>query len=192
MTLSPLQFITFVVLAGVLIMLTMTWLAPAPATSVKEWPAQVPQWFAVNATSINLAENGKPKHQVEAKKLIHFDKQQQTEIIAPKALLFNPDTPPWQLQSNYGLAKHESALEEMNEMDLWGNVVISREESSGSPESEMTTEYLQYFPEQEYVQSDVLVQFRYGLHSTSAVGMNAYLNQQHIKLLNSVQSQYVP
>lgn len=192
MTLSPLQFIAFAVLAGVLAMLTMTWLAPTPTATAKDWPAEVPQWFALQAASTNVAENGKPKQQVIAKKLTHYDKQQQTEIEAPQAKIFNSDTPPWELTADRGLAKHTSALEEMREMNLYGNVIIWREEAPQTPMSELTTEFLQFFPPEEYVQTDALVNFRYGLHSTSAVGMNAYLNTQQIKLLNQVQSQYVP
>lgn len=192
MTLSPLQFIAFTVLAGVLIMLTLTWLAPTPTETAKEWSADVPQWFAMQAASTNIGENGKPKHQVIAQKLIHYDKQQQTEITQPEAIVFNPDTPPWQLKADNGIAKHAGALEEMREMNLYGSVIIWREEAPELPVSELTTEFLQFFPEQEYVQTDAVVNFRYGLHSTSAIGMHAVLNGQKIKLFDQVKSQYVP
>jgi lipopolysaccharide export system protein LptC len=191
MTLSPLQFIAFAILTGVLIMLTMTWLAPTPTLTAIDWEANVPQWFAVNASSVNFDESGKPKNQVLAEKLTHFDKQKQTEIVAPEARMFNVDAPPWQLQADAGLAKHASALEDMREMDLLGNVIIWREEAPDAPISELTTEFLKFFPEEEYIETDALVNFRYGLHSTSALGMTADLKTEHIKLLNQVQSQYV-
>ena len=92
MSLSPLQFIGFAILAGLLIMLTLTWLAPTPVSSVKEWSDNVPQWFSHETKSIKIASNGKPEHEVSAARLVHYDQQKQTDIFEAKAKVFSEDS----------------------------------------------------------------------------------------------------
>lgn len=192
MSLSPLQFISFTILAGLLIMLTLTWLAPTPISSVKKWPNNVPQWFSTETTSTKMAATGKPEQIVSATKLFHYEQQKETEIIEPRATIFNTESTPWQMKADRGIAKHENALEEMKELDLYGNVIIWREADQTHAFSEMTTEFLQFFPEDNIVKTDVLVNFKYGQHSTSSLGLEADLDTQQVKLLNTVNSQYVP
>lgn len=192
MSLSPLQFITFAVLAGVLMMLTLTWLAPIPISSPKRWANDVPQWFSTETTSVKFTEEGKPEYQVSASKLFHYENQKETEIIMPRALVFNPGSSPWQLQADRGIAKNENTLEEMKEIDLYENVIIWRDADQNTPVREMKTEFLQFFPAENMVKTDVLVNFRFGQHTTSSIGLEADLSTQQVKLLNTVESQYVP
>ena len=193
MSLSPLQFIIFGILAGVLIMLTLTWLAPMPISTTKKWGVDVPQWFSSQTKTITIAENGQPAHEFSAARLVHYEETMQTQIEAPRALVFKPGAPPWQLQADQGSAEHQGALEEMREIDLWGHVVIWRESDAQAPFTQVTTEFLQFFPTRKFYKNRCLGQFSlWKPFRFRSRRLTADLNTQQVKLLNNVQSQYIP
>ena len=195
MTLSTPQFLLFSLLCGLLIAITLTWLRPEITTSPVIFAETVPQWFSVNATSTAFDENGQPKHQVNAARLTHFEQLKETRFNNVEAQVFEADPtkiiPPWQLRADNGVAYHKSALEEMKEMDLWGNVIIWRMAGIDTPTSEMTTEFLKFYPDEEYLQTDSLVTFRHGQQYTSGIGMEADLTTQNVKLMSTIQGRHI-
>jgi lipopolysaccharide export system protein LptC len=191
MTLSNTQLMIFALLIALLIAITMTWLRPSKVIAPTPLSADVAEWFAVEATSTTIADNGQAKHEVSAQRLTYYDQLQQTAFIKPKALVFNPELPAWQLVANQGVSYHESALEEMREIDLMGNVIIWREATKDLPRSEMQTEFLKFFPEKDYVETDQQVTFTYGQHEMSGLGMWADLDTQQVKLLKNVKGKYI-
>lgn len=191
MTLSPHQLLIFACLIIGLVTLTATWLRPVAVKAPPPLSAEVSEWFAVNTTNITIAKDGLVKHQVHAERLMHYDKLEKTDFIKPYALMFNPNTPAWQLRADAGTAYHENTLEEMEELDFSGNVVIWREAAPDLPRSEMQTEFLKFFPEKDFVETDQAVTFTYGQHTMSGVGMWANLNTQQVQLLNDVTGKYI-
>jgi len=191
MTLSYSQLLILSLLIALLVLLTLTWLQPIAVPQPVALSPAVAEWFALNATSTTIAENGQAKHQVSAERLTYYDQLQETAFIKPKALVFNPDLPPWQLTAVQGVAYHQSALEEMREIDLMGQVVIWREATKELPRSEMQTEFLKFFPEKNYVESDQLVIFKHGQNVMSGIGMWADLTKQQVQLLSDIKGKYV-
>lgn len=191
MTLSPTQLLSFGLIIGILVFITLFFLRPVDVAEKNADDNNIAEWFAVNTVNISTTEHGIKKNKVSAKHLTHYAELKETFIVEPLAEIYNPDEPAWHLRANTGLAIHGSGLEDMREIDLNGNVMIWQEASKDRPASEITTEFLKFYPLKDYAETDQLVNFKHGSHQMSGVGMQAYLAKEQVKLLHQVRGQYV-
>lgn len=118
----------------------------------------------------------------EGERLNHFQSSNHAELSAPRFHIYTERGTIWD-----GTARTAHLIGD-NEIQLRGNVVIV--DAAGT--TRLTTEHLNYFTQQQKVDSDVAVLLKRTNDTTTAVGMRGDLNTNHIELLSHVEGLYAP
>lgn len=139
----------------------------------------------VIATIIN--KEGSPALKIETPKMVHYSKNDTTDIDAPQITVYRDSPKPWHIHSNY--AKATKGVEQIL---FWNHVVIKHDEDTANPMTTVKTETLTVFPNKQMAQTQdpiILIQPATIIH---AVGMLANLSDGTVKLLSNARGEYVP
>jgi lipopolysaccharide export system protein LptC len=143
------------------------------ATGIKVWQ------FNAKGTLAHVLESPKAKH-IPEKNTYFFD--------FPHIILSQEkDEPTWDIRAEKAIA-----LSKGKQITLIGNVIIHQEKSIKSPESTLKTEELAYFPEKKFATTTRAVIFEQPGSTIHSQGMNAYLEQKRVELLNKARATYEP
>ncbi|WP_439133188.1 LPS export ABC transporter periplasmic protein LptC [Pseudomaricurvus sp.] len=146
-----------------------------------------------NAVRRRFDENGQLSSVFVASETRYYQKNPKrrtakdyADLTAPKLTMYSVDKPPTTIVSNTGKARNNGNL-----VQLWGDVHITRTDTLGQS-SELTTPYLVVKPERQYAETDKPVIITSPGNTTHAVGMEAYLKTDTIKLLSNVRGIHDP
>lgn len=118
----------------------------------------------------------------EGTRLNHFQTSNHAEISAPRFHIYTKRGTLWD-----GTARTANLIGD-NEIHLRNDVIIV--DAAGS--TRLTTEQLNYFSQQQKVDSNVAVLLKRTGDTTKAVGMRADLNTNRIELLSHVEGLHAP
>lgn len=140
-----------------------------------------------NATRLDLnPETGRPLRLFEVSVLEYDQQRQESTFTEPRLILYKP-TMLWKIQAKRGIARDSAH----KEVELHEDVVVQKEVQNHIP-TQLTTTYLQYFPEAEKIETPRAVTIQQGKQRLEAVGMRAFLKTKQVDLLSHVRGYYEP
>jgi lipopolysaccharide export system protein LptC len=148
-----------------------------------------PDAFMEEVVATIIDKQGKPSLIIVSPKMTHYLENDATEIIKPLMTLYRAShqksTKPWHLS-----ADHAKALQGINQIQLWENVIINHPEDELDEKTTLLTPTLTVYPEKQTAETAdpvVITQPNTKIH---AIGMNADLASGAVKLLSQTQGEY--
>ncbi|MET0377737.1 MAG: LPS export ABC transporter periplasmic protein LptC [Spongiibacteraceae bacterium] len=137
--------------------------------------------YVVQPRGTKFDEEGRLTQTFEAERLNHFPDSNHSELAAPRFHIYTKRNAIWD-----GTASTATLLGD-SEVRLRDNVVIT--ERGGT--TQLNTSQLNYFPQQQKIDSAVAVTMKRAGDTTTAVGMRADLNTNRVELLSRVEGRHV-
>jgi lipopolysaccharide export system protein LptC len=137
--------------------------------------------YVVQAQGTKFDETGRRMQTFEAQRLTHFLDSDHSNLVEPRFQIYTKKDAIWDGSATSGKLIGE------DEIKLRDNVVIVERDGI----TKLTTTELNYFPNQQKVDSAVAVKITRGEDTTNAVGMRADLNTNRVELLTRVESRHV-
>jgi lipopolysaccharide export system protein LptC len=119
--------------------------------------------------------------------MIHYPHNDITKIDTPHVTIYRDSPSPWFIDSDYAKAKNG-----IDQIQFWSHVNIHHPADSDNPNTLMTTDLLNIFPEDEIASTDRPITFVQPDTKINAIGMLANLNDGTIKLLSQAKGEYAP
>ncbi len=148
--------------------------------------AHTPDYYVDNFTVSTMGPDGKPKQKLTADRMLHYPDDDSTELTRPHMVLYEADTPPWQVRSETGWVSGDGKLVLLN-----GEVKIDRAAAPGIRPIHIRTSDLRVRPEEKYAETDKTVRIRSLQSNQTSVGMQAWFNKPvRMKFLSNVRGHY--
>lgn len=152
---------------------------PAPAT-------HVPDYYFTDATVTTLNAQGKPEAVMTAPRMEHHPDDDSVEIFAPRIEYFIAGGPPWHVQADHGLLPSGGKL-----VELTGHVEMQRQSNNGGPPLIINTDKINVDLNTNIATTTDPVEILQGDSRMTAVGMQAYLQDDRLLLETNVRGSYV-
>lgn len=146
-----------------------------------------PDSYMEDFQAIILNKDGKPSLKVSAPKMLHYLKEDSTEMTRPHVTVYRHSPQPWFIDSAF--AKTRDGIDEII---FSQHVVIHHPADIENPSTSMTTDALTIFPNEQLARTDQPITFIQPDTQIHAIGMFANLNEGTIKLLSQTKGEYVP
>lgn len=156
-------------------------------TKIQQHPSNI----IINHISHHYDEAGKLNYLLNAEEVRHFQinskrpsNKDHTDISQPEIILYRDNAPPWHIRSDSGQSTEQGSV-----ITMIGNVIAWQTDAAGF-KSELTTTKLVVMPDKQYAETDKPVMLKAPDSTTKAIGMQAFLQQDKIKLLSRVRGLY--
>ncbi|WP_131781847.1 LPS export ABC transporter periplasmic protein LptC [Legionella gresilensis] len=126
-------------------------------------------------------------HFLESPQAKHIPENNTYIFDTPHIVLSQENESNWDIHSQKALA-----LDKGKQINLVGNVIIHQGKGLKNSESTLKTEELIYFPEQKFATTTLAVMFEQPGSIIHSQGMNAYLDEKRVELLNKAHATYEP
>jgi lipopolysaccharide export system protein LptC len=155
------------------------------ARNAKVLKTHEPDYFMENFVRTQMDTAGQMKHRLRAKMMVHYPDDDSTELVQPLLEVYNADTPPWHVKSEWGWvsAGHDLVL-------LQGEVQIWRDTTAGQREIEVLTRDVRVLPNDRYAETGAAAIIRAPRTEYHAVGMRAWFNENRLELLKQVRGHH--
>ncbi|HEY8330803.1 MAG TPA: LPS export ABC transporter periplasmic protein LptC [Pseudomonas sp.] len=153
----------------------------SPATSGTD---SAIDFYVENARSVQFQADGKLRYRMTAEHLEHIQSSDVTLVTRPDLLLHRGSDYPWHVQSARGEVSPGGT-----QVELIDDVRVARTDAKGRP-TIMTSSRLTVFPERNYAETRQAVRIEAANGVTTAVGMQAYLNDGRMLLQSNVRGQH--
>ena len=149
-------------------------------------PSDAPDAYMERFVTVEMDGSGRPKRRLEADYMA-YHADETVELTNPHYVLFRSEGEPWHVRSERGRVSADGTV-----VKLLGNVDIWRNDVSGARHLDIRTEHLTVRPESEYGETRERVTIRTPAHTSTGVGMRAYLGETRIELLSQVRTHVDP
>lgn len=139
----------------------------------------------VSATIFNA--QGKPALIIASPKMIHYAKNDVTEITKPKVAVLREPASTWHIDS-----LSAQATNGLNKIVFRDNVVATHQEDPSNPVTTLNTTTLTIYPDKETAETSAAVSLIQPSSIINAIGMLANLNDGTIKFLSKTRENYIP
>jgi lipopolysaccharide export system protein LptC len=112
-------------------------------------PSDSPDYFVERLALLSMNERGEPSFRLEAKQLEHFAPTDSTVFRAPVMVSLDPAQPRVTVSAARG-----RLIEGGDEVQLSGNVLVSRAGSTDTPPLRISTEFAVVFPGEDVIRTD--------------------------------------
>ncbi|MGI0115631.1 LPS export ABC transporter periplasmic protein LptC [Zooshikella sp. RANM57] len=157
----------------------------APTSDKKEDAAISPDFFMESPVITQYTTQGERDYIVVAEKVSHFPHNDISLIDQPDILITRKQSSDWHTTSRQG-----RILPGGDVMELWDNVVVREQKTTGNPGMIITTEFLTVYADQNQAKTKRPVTIKTVNSVVNAVGMNAYLDEERVELLSNVRGTY--
>ena len=145
-------------------------------------PTHAPDAYMERFVTVEMDGTGQPKRRLEAD-YMSYHADETVELTNPHYVLFRAGGEPWHVRSERGRVSADGAV-----VKLVGTVDIWRNDASGARSLDIRTEHLTVRPAAEYGETREKVTIRTPAHTSTGVGMRAYLDETRIELLSQVRT----
>ncbi len=175
-------------LIGLALLVGLSWLGmhernpllDPPALAVREEVDGYLTHFVITA----MGEDGQPNHRLAAKKMVLFSGTGLSQVDQPFLTLYQKDNNPWLIRAEHGLVQTDSDV-----VFLTGNVRMTQENVAGHV-VEILTEKLEVQTRRHYAVTEHKVSVTHHQGWVTGVGMQVYLNEGRLSLLEQVSGHY--
>lgn len=147
--------------------------APGPNVNV----GNDPDYIIDNFSFVRMSETGQPRYVISGERLTHRPANNTSLIDKPVVQNMSTDHPNMTMTADTALVNQDQ-----NQIDLTGNVDISRPGSKTSQPLRIRTEALTILPDEEISKTDKPIQMTLGAASVTGVGMVANNATQQLTL----------
>ena len=144
-----------------------------------------PDSFMTNVHAIKINEFGKQRYLLISPKTTNYLKNNTTIFESPFFIINNDNEPPWHIKAVNG-----KTLQGIDKVILWDNVTIRQLPGKNSRNIKLITSKLIIYPNKSFVETNKPVTISQPGSIVHAVGMQADLNKNYIKLLSKTHGQY--
>ena len=131
-----------------------------------------------------MNEQGRPNHRLKADKMVLFSGTDLSQVDKPYLTLYRDDATPWLINADYGLLENDT-----DTVFLTGNVRMTNEDRSGHL-TEVLTDSLEVRVKTHYAVTEHPVQINHYQGHAQGQGLEAYLREGRLALLDQVRSRY--
>jgi lipopolysaccharide export system protein LptC len=136
-----------------------------------------PDYIIDNFSFVRMSETGQPRYVISGERLTHRPNDNTSDIEKPVVQSMSTDHPSMTMT-----AEKAHVNQDQNQIDLSGNVDISRPGSKTSDPLRIRTEALTVLPDEEISKTDKPIQMTLGHASATGVGMVANNATQQLTL----------
>lgn len=146
-----------------------------------------PDNYMHDLVTLTMNHDGSPKNKLYADYMAHYPDDNTTELINPKLEIFRLDKPPTVITAEKGWVTEDNEV-----ILLSGNARLVQLDAAGNRELEIISSDVRVLMDQEYAETDRPATI-FGKKTTiQATGMNAYLGENRLELLNNVYTKILP
>lgn len=180
---------TFISLMIVLIFGLATWSTlyfyhPQHAPTITN--TQLPDAFMEDIVAMIFNKQGKLSLKIVTPKMIHYTKNDTTELVSPQLTFYRKSPHPWYITSKYA-----KSIQGIDKVDLWENVIIHHPADKYNPTTLIKTATLTVHPNEETADTLDLITLIQPNLIVNSIGMHADMNTGVIKLFSQVRGEYV-
>jgi LPS export ABC transporter protein LptC len=146
-----------------------------------------PDAFAINATFVQMDNNGHINDIIYSPKLIHYPYQNSAVFQQPVITIINPNTKPYHITAKYGHSTYGTKI-----INLLGNVKLHQPAGPNNKALTITTSAATFYSQKKYITTDQFVTIHQPGLTTTAIGASDDLNKKIIKLHSQVKDIYEP
>ena len=146
-----------------------------------------PDYIIDNFSFVRMSETGQPRYVISGERLTHRPANNTSIIDKPVVQGMSVDHPRMTITANTA-----NVNQDQNQIDLAGNVDISRPASKTSQPLRIRTEALTVLPDEEISKTDKPIEMKLGAASVTGVGMVANNATQQLTLGGRGQLIYPP
>lgn len=136
-----------------------------------------PDYIIDNFSFVRMSETGQPRYVISGERLTHRPADNTSVIDKPVVQSMSTDRPNMTMTANIA-----NVNQDQNQIDLVGNVDISRPGSKSSQPLRIRTEALTVLPDEEISKTDKPIRMTLGAASVTGVGMVANNATQQLTL----------
>ncbi|HKJ09554.1 MAG TPA: LPS export ABC transporter periplasmic protein LptC [Gammaproteobacteria bacterium] len=148
-------------------------------------PRHVVDYYAENFTATAMGDQGKPRHRLEATKLVHYLDDDTSKLTRPRLQIFQAGAPPWRVRADVGWVSSGGKT-----VRLQDDVQIHRAAGAHTRPVDAYTTWLLIRPDDGYAETNRPIRTISAGVEVESVGMQAYLDQDRLKLLSRVRGTY--
>lgn len=179
-------FISLTLLTAALLATGTTFLlfnAPVTVSAAQEQPDA----YMENVVALMLDKQGKPKMKIVTPKMVHYKKNDATQLEAPSLTIYRQSPQPWYVTAHYAKAMHG-----IDHVDFWEEVTIHHSGDQRSPATLIATQKLTVYPAEQRAETTEDVTFTQPSIIVKGTGMRADMNTGEIHVLSQARGEYVP
>lgn len=171
----------------VVLLAAWTTLSYRPKTFIPIEKVPEPDAFMENVVATIFSKQGKPKMKIVTSKLVHYTENDMTHLSEPVLTLYRQSPQPWRITAN-----HAKAIQGVDKVDFWGNVIIRHAADFNGPTTLIRTPSLTVFPNKQVAETREPITLAQPHTLIKAVGMYADIITGNIQLLSQTRGEYVP
>ncbi|MFC3607856.1 LPS export ABC transporter periplasmic protein LptC [Stutzerimonas tarimensis] len=141
-------------------------------------------YYVEGSRTVQFQPDGSLHYVLTAERLEHLRSSDISLLTLPDLNLYRGGDIPWHVRSERGEVAPGGT-----EVELIDQVRIARTDQRGRP-TIVTTSSMTVFPERDYAQTRQAVRIEAANGVTTAIGMNAYLDEGRMELLSTVRGQH--
>jgi lipopolysaccharide export system protein LptC len=136
-----------------------------------------PDYIIDNFSFVRMSEAGQPRYVISGERLTHRPANNTSLIDKPVVQNISPDRPRMTITANTARVNQDQ-----NQIDMVGNVEISRPAGKTSQALRIRTEALTVLPDEDIAKTDKPIEMKLGAASATGVGMVANNATQQLTL----------
>jgi lipopolysaccharide export system protein LptC len=136
-----------------------------------------PDYIIDNFSFVRMSEAGQPRYVISGERLTHRPADNTSLIDKPVVQSMSPDRPRMTITANTAHVNQEQ-----NQIDLAGNVDITRPAGKTTQPLRIRTEALTVLPDEDIAKTDKPIEMKLGASSATGVGMVANNATQQLTL----------
>jgi lipopolysaccharide export system protein LptC len=145
-----------------------------------------PDYIVERFVATRMGPDGKPLHQLEAKRMLHYPDDDSTHLESPRLLKFDGD----QLAMSI-VAATARVSSEGKTVDFNDDVRAVRTATKGSGELVLTTDHLHVIPDDDFASTEQPVMIVDANTKVTGVGLELDNKAKTVKLMSNVRGSYV-
>lgn len=132
----------------------------------------------------SMDEQGQPNHRLEAERMVSFTGSHLSQLDKPFMTLYRDNANPWLIRAQHGLVQSDKDV-----VYLTGGVRMTNEDALGNL-TEVLTDTLEVQARVHYAETNDQVTLHHYQGQAQGTGMQAYLKEGRLALLDEVRSRY--
>lgn len=177
-----------VVLLLILLVGSVVWLVK-PQRQSESNLVKSPQEYMKNLAITHYNEQGAIKDKIYADYWAYVPEEKISNIEQPKIQINKPNKTVWFVVADRATA-HQPNIGKVERIDLIRNVHLSRPKASAVEPVDVATQWVTYYPDNEFVTTDDFVTISKPGLDISGTGLNGYLDKSWLELLSNVSTTY--
>jgi lipopolysaccharide export system protein LptC len=175
---------------GLLMLACLSWYGASSSPTVTVNTAQLAALPDQRITTLQVQQfdqAGNLLHLLNTPLMEHMPLKDIHLLYQPIIKVTEPNQPTWEIR-----AKEATAKQGAKQITFLHDVLIHQHADAHHVAQTIQTNQITYFPKQKLATTDQKIIWNQSNHQVEAIGMNAYINEHRIDLLNQARAVYAP